>query len=174
MEVDTDHTQSSVTLGNAEVAFPGGTVVKVESILSGSIFQRTEKALKDWVQSMDQTAVFEFTAVQDGREVQPTSPLQVVFAIPTRLSSDHLKMFYVTESGTTEEIPITVDKQANTVTANLRHFSTYVLVNVNHAQGETQVPATGDFAPILPASVVLLCSLGLLCTAVVWRKRVKN
>ncbi|WP_158099430.1 NPCBM/NEW2 domain-containing protein [Pseudoflavonifractor sp. An85] len=168
--VDTHGVQSNVTLGNAQVVFHGGTVVKVESILSGTIFDRAMSALKD---QAHQLAVFEFTALRDGVAVQPSAPVQVVFEIPSHLSADHLKLFYVAQDGSTEAISITVNKKSNTVTANLDHFSTYVLADVTPAQGGEQGPVTGD-SHMLPLFVAMLGSASLaLCAVVVARKRAK-
>ena len=168
--VDTHLAQSNVTLGNAQVVFQGGTVVKVESILNGTIFDRAVSALKDQAQ---QLAVFEFTALLDGVAVQPSAPVQVVFEIPSHLSADHVKLFYVAQDGSTEEISITVNKTANTVTANLDHFSTYVLADVTPAPSGNPVPSTGD-AHMLPLFVAALGSSALVLFAVtVARKRSK-
>ena len=70
---------------------------------------------------------------------------------------------------TTEEIAITVDKDARTVTANLEHFSTYVLANVAVDEGG-KVPPTGDNAPLM-LSTLMLVGAGVCLAAVVAQKR---
>ncbi len=122
-------TDSQVTVDNAQEAFEGGTVVKVESITDGEIYDRVETALKDVVASMDDVAIFEFTATKNGEVVEPAGDVQVTFKIPENLTAHNLKMYYVAVNGTKEEVSITVDEETNTVTVTLPHFSTYVLVN---------------------------------------------
>ena len=122
-------TDSQVTVSNAQDVFEGGTVVKVESISNGEIYDRVENALKDVVASMDDVAIFEFTATKDGVEVEPTGNVYVTLEIPENLTAHNLKMYYVAVNGTKEEVSITVDEETNTVTVTLPHFSTYVLVN---------------------------------------------
>lgn len=108
--------------------FEEGTVVKVENVASGEIYERAEKSLNEIAED-GKIAVFEFSATKDNATVQPNGKVKVSFDLPSNLSADNLKMFYVAEDGKTEEIAITVDKDTKTVVAELEHFSTYVLLN---------------------------------------------
>ena len=64
-----------------------------------------------------------------------------------------------------------MNKQANTVTATLSHFSTYVLVNTTAQQEDSAVPGTGDSQMIYLYAAALLVSAGLMACAGVVRKR---
>ena len=169
-----NQSQTQITVGNADQVFTAGTVVKVEGIQNGAIYQRAEQALKGVVTNMDQAAILEFTAVCDGQAVQPSAPIQVTIQIPSHLSADNLKMYYVAENGAKEEVAITVNKDARTVTVNLQHFSTYVLVNVAPASGGSTVPSTGDSSQLLVYVAALAGTMTLLAAAVVIRKRFHN
>ena len=71
------------------------------------------------------------------------------------MTATNLKMFYVSTDGKYEEVKITVDTKAGTVTANLTHFSTYVLANV--AAADADAPQTGDNS----ALTVYVCVLAM-------------
>ena len=150
--------------------FPG-TTVTVENITQGAIYDSVTKALAQVVDKMDHTAIFEFTATRDGKAVQPDGALSVTFGIPQNLTADHLKLFYVSEDGKYQEVEITVDAEARTVTADLTHFSTYVLANVVESSGSEPVPPTGDHAPLMAyLSVMMLAAVSLLTLAANKRK----
>lgn len=161
-----------ITAGNASQVFDKGTVVKVDHIQSGEIYQRVEQALKDVVSSMDQAAIYEFTATLNGAAVQPTAPLQVTMQIPANFSVNNLKLYYVAENGAKEEVPITVNKDARTITVNLQHFSTYVLADTTPA---SNVPPTGDASQLLLYVVALAgAAVVLSVTASIWTKTGKQ
>ncbi|MBO5778410.1 MAG: hypothetical protein J6R82_02465 [Clostridia bacterium] len=105
--------------------FTPGTVVKVEKLDDGAIFNVA-------VQSMEKVAekfqVFEFTAQMDGAAVQPDGTMAVTFAIPEGYSKD-VAVYYMAPDGKLELVPFTVDALAGTVTAQLSHFSTYIIVD---------------------------------------------
>ena len=151
-----------IVVGNADQVFAGNTVITVESVTEGKIFDIVKQALKDLVSDMKNTAILEITATLDGKPVQPNGTVQVTFQIPDHLSVDHLKLFYVAEDGTREEIPITVHKEGRTVTANLKHFSTYVLANVVVDADNGKVPPTGDTSDLMSyVLVAAVCAAGI-------------
>ena len=161
-----------IVLGNAGKVFEDGTVVTVEKITQGTIYDTVKKALEKVVAKMDNTAIFEFTATKDGKPVQPGGSLSVTFDIPKNLTASNLKMFYVSEDGKYEEVQITVDTKANTVTATLTHFSTYVLANVAPAANDGNgVPQTGDTSALTLYVCVLAMSMAGLTILLVNKRR---
>lgn len=165
-------------LENVKDVFPAGTVVKVESIVSGSIFKRTEAALKDLIQSMNKAAVFEFTASCNGAEVQPSDRLKAVFAVPDGMNRKTLKMFYIDEDGGREELDLSVNEDTGTATVYLEHFSTYVLVDVsddsvNTAENPSQDsrPSTGVMDSYASYAGILLLAAGLIGVTILLKKR---
>lgn len=160
-----------LVLNNAGQVFEPGTVITVERITQGTTYDSVTKALAQVVAELDNAAILEFTATRDGKVVQPDGALSVTFAIPQNLSPDHLKLFYVSEDGKYQEVEITVNWDARTVTANLTHFSTYVLANVVEASADEPVPPTGDHAPLMAyLSVMTLAAVSLLILAANKRK----
>ena len=169
-----NNTDNQITVGNADKVFEQGTVITVESVTQGEIYNTVKEALKDVVADMKNTAILDITATLNGKPVQPNGKVQMTFAIPENLSVDNLKLFYVSDDGrTTEEIAITVDKDARTVTANLEHFSTYVLANVA-VDEDGKVPPTGDANQMLLYVAAMAVSMSLLCGAVVVSRKRKG
>ena len=167
-----NNTDNQITVGNADKVFEQGTVITVESVTEGEIYNTVKEALKNVVADMKNTAILDITATLNGKPVQPSGKVQMTFQIPDNLSVDNLKLFYVSDDGkTTEEIAITVNKDARTVTANLEHFSTYVLANVV-VDGDTgTVPPTGDASQLVLFTGLMLASAACVGLVVVSRKR---
>ena len=158
-----NNTDNQITAGNASEVFEANTVITVESVTQGEIFNTVKEALKGVVADMKHTAILDITAALNGKPVQPSAPVQMTFAIPQHLSADNLKLFYVSDDGkTTQEIPITVDKDARTVTATIAHFSTYVLANVVADETTGTVPPTGDASQLMLMTGMLLTSAAAL------------
>ena len=169
-----NNTDNRITVGNADTVFEANTVITVESVTQGKIYDTVKEALKNLVADMKNTAILDITATLNGKPVQPNGKVQMTFAIPENLSVDNLKLFYVSDDGkTTEEIAITVDKDARTVTANLEHFSTYVLANVA-VDEDGKVPPTGDANQMLLYVAAMAVSMSLLCGAVVVSRKRKG
>lgn len=160
-----------LVLDNAGKVFENGTTITVEKITQGTIYDTVKKALEKVVAKMDNTAIFEFTATKDGAVVQPDGTLSVTFDIPKDLTATNLKMFYVSQNGKYEEVKITVDAKAGTVTANLTHFSTYVLANVAPASGGNTVPPTGDTSALTLYVWVLTMAMAGLTLLLVHKRR---
>ena len=157
--------------------FPNNTVIKVENVRKGEIFERAEKSLSN-VAVKDKIAVFEFTATANNAPVQPNGKVKVSFDLPTNLSADNLKMFYVAEDGKNEEVNITVNKENKTVVAELEHFSTYVLCNVKPAdsgKGEgSDSPPTEDTTNTVLFVVMMFVSLSAFGVLAYSKKKQHN
>lgn len=182
VKVDTALADSSVVIGNAQSVFPGGAVIKVESIRDGVIYQRVGEALKHLVAGMHRVSVFEFTAYRYEEAIQPSGAVEVTFAVPSGMSFDNLKMYYVDEQGNIEEISLTVNEQTGTASAKLHHFSTYVLADVSSDEADDvssgssaaekeDVPKTGVRDSIGLHAGILVLSAGLAAAAVMMKKR---
>ena len=158
-----NQTGDQITAGNADEVFEANTIITVVRVEDGGTYAAVEQALKGVVADMKHTAILDITATLSGKPVQPSAPVQMTFAIPQHLSADNLKLFYVSDDGkTTQEIPITVDKDARTVTATIAHFSTYVLANVVVDETTGTVPPTGDASQLMLMTGMLLTSAAAL------------
>lgn len=125
-EVIYDIPKDSIVRIPANNCFGKDTVVKVEEIFSGSFF---EKAVNTMEKIADKFAAFEFTATKNNTVVQPNGKLIVTFVIPDNYS-DNVSVFYMDANGALEKIKSTVNTAERTVTAELEHFSTYIMADV--------------------------------------------
>jgi hypothetical protein len=107
--------------------FEGDTVVKVEKITAGTSMNTAKEAMKTVAEKY---VAFEFTAKKDGATVQPNGALAVTFAIPAGYSTN-VKVYYMAKNGTLENVKATVNAADRTVTAQLSHFSTYILADAD-------------------------------------------
>ena len=149
------------------------TVVLITDVVSAPEYKEKVEALKE-VSAEDKFVIFEFNAEKDGANVQPNGKVKVTIDVPESLSLDNLKMYYVSDDGELEEIAITVDKETGTIIAELEHFSTYALVNVEPAaEPEPTVPSTppqtGDNTVLI--TFIALISFAALAGAAVFGKR---
>lgn len=112
-------------------AFAAGTVVTAKQLTNGAIFEKAAAAMQG-VSSKYQ--VFEFDATLGGATVQPNGKITVTFDLPEGYNADKLGMFYVKDGKIAEQIKINVDKANKTVTAELEHFSAYVLAEVTSSK----------------------------------------
>lgn len=117
-------TDNSVAIPEND-CFEGDTVVKVEKITAGSTMTAAKEAMKAVAEKF---VAFEFTAKKDGATVQPNGKLEVTFAIPSGYSTN-VKVYYMAKNGALEAVKATVNAADRTVTAELAHFSTYILAD---------------------------------------------
>lgn len=159
----TYQTPSGVTVFGSD-KFANGTVVTVNTVKAGKAFETAKAAM---IGISSQYVVYDFSALNGGKTVQPNGKVKVVFSIPENLSANHLRMFYVDDKGKTEGIALTVDAAKMTATAELEHFSTYVLAQVNAEKS----PKTGD--TFNPAVYIVLAVASVFCMGYAIRRAKK-
>lgn len=123
--------------------FEGNTTVKVEEIKSGNTMQTVNKAMETVAEKY---VAYEFTATKDNAAVQPNGKLAVTFAIPEGYSNN-VTVFYMAKDGKLEKLNTTVNATERTATAELEHFSTYILADESsnaheHSYKKTVTPPT--------------------------------
>ena len=127
-----------VTFTADEEVFEEGTKVTAGSVTAGEVYERAKTAVAPVAKKF---TVYEFNAVKDEAKVQPNGKLAVTFRIPEDYSNN-VKILYVADDGTTEEITGTVDASARTIVAELTHFSTYVLIDLGADATTTESTTT--------------------------------
>lgn len=115
---------SAVTVPEND-CFEEDTVVKIEEILSGDVFDTVVTAM---MSVAEKYVAYEFTAEKDNVSVQPEGKLTVTFAIPDGYSVN-VTVYFMAKDGKLEPLNTTVDVSARTATAELEHFSTYIVVD---------------------------------------------
>ncbi len=115
---------SAVTVPKND-CFEEDTVVKIEEILGGDVFDTVVTAM---MSIAEKYVAYEFTAEKDNVSVQPEGKLTVTFAIPDGYSVN-VTVYFMAKDGKLEPLNTTVDVSARTATAELEHFSTYIVVD---------------------------------------------
>ena len=131
---------ADVVVNMAESVFEEGTTVTAEAVTTGTLYERAKEAVADVA---EQFAVFDINAVKENAKVQPSGTVAVSFPIPTSFSTN-VTVFYVADDGSREQLNTVVDKDARTATAELTHFSVYVLVQMVAEQPEDTTTSTEE------------------------------
>lgn len=125
--------------------FPDGTVVKAEAVTTGGMFDTAKTALSNIAEKI---SVFDVSAFNGETAVQPNGNVKVTFDVPDDFS-DNVSLYYVSDSGETEKIESAFNKETRTLTAELKHFSVYVLADeetkpADNTTDEGTKPADGN------------------------------
>ncbi len=150
-------------------AFPSDTLVQAKK-LEGDQIPAAAKTTLEGIAADGKLVVFDITAQNAGNAVQPNGKVTVTFAIPPALSAENLKLYYVAEDGTKEEIAITVNEEAKTVTAELTHFSLYALCNAPAAAGGA-TPPMGENVRLVAIIAAVALIAAAVCILTVTKKR---
>lgn len=126
-------------LETAENVFPENTVVKVEEVQEEKKIETVKEALKE---VSDTFVAYEITATCENVSVQPDGKVKATFEIPEGYDLSKVAVFYVAPDGKFEKLQSTVNKETNTVVAELSHFSTYVVAET-FEETDNEVLTTG-------------------------------
>lgn len=152
-------TENGVTVKAEANVFPVGTEIKVEKIETAKEISKIEKTLSGNISNL---LCFNISAKADGKTVQPNGKVSVTFEIPDKYNIESLLFYYIPEDGKPEEIKIVKDVKNRTVTAELSHFSTYVM-----GEKVILIPKTGE---INAAAVAVFLAVLSLCGLVFFKK----
>ncbi len=117
----------TVTIAAATGTFPENVVVSARPITGGEIYRVATTALKEIT---DKITVYEITATSNNVKVQPNGRVTATFTIPDGYDAANTAIVYVSPTGRVEVLVSKVDKEASTVSAELSHFSTYVVAEL--------------------------------------------
>ena len=160
---------TGVVIETDKGVFQEGTELKVEEIKKENKEKHKEikKALKE---VSEKFVAYDITTVLNGAKVQPNGKIKVTFKIPEGFSNI-LKVFFIGDDGTTQEQTSKVNEDG-TITAELTHFSTYVICDVNE---DSVIGANGNAQSytlliIIPIAAVVVIG-GLVIIIVVAKKK---
>lgn len=158
----------SIKIDGGDV-FPKGTVITAKGFEDyGKVAGSLKGIAKD-----GKIQAFEINATLSGAAVQPNGKVKVTIYLADYLTAENLKMYYIAEDGTREEIKITVT--GRTVTAELEHFSTYALCNVTENAGGGAVntgksPKTGDSAAYIYLGIMAVSAAAVISASVISKR----
>lgn len=127
IQVHTVAKVSGAELRAAKGVFPENTAFSISPVTEGIMYDTAKTALGATAQRF---VAFNISAASNGMAVQPNGTVTAVFDIPEGYDIHKLAVIYVSENGNTEILSSTVDKKANTITAELPHFSTFVVAEM--------------------------------------------
>lgn len=156
--------------------FPAGTVMAIEPITSGTVYDSAKAALGG---NAVQMKLFDINAAVSGVKVQPDGEVEVTFDIPEGYKPETLAVYYISDDYTTiEKIEAVISADKKTAKVMLKHFSLYALVDSvatggGGVEGEAAPtptpqkptsPQTGanSFAFVLAAVVLALSAFGVV------------
>ncbi len=126
-----------------EGVFAKGTKIVVEAAgTENKIYQRVKNAL---IEISEKFTAYDITALLDGENVQPNGDVLATFEIPKDYSQN-IAIYFIANDGTAELVESTVNPDGKTVSARLKHFSVYAIVDLERdtAYTETTPVDIGD------------------------------
>ena len=108
--------------------------------------------------------------------VQPNGTVTAVFSIPEGYEITKLAVIHISDDGKTEELHSIVDKKTHTITAEISHFSTFVVAEMmNETNVTVKEDNTGLIVLVIVLIVLLLAGVGFLVWFFVfYRKKTKK
>lgn len=170
--------KEDVKLQYAGTYFPKETVIDVETIFQGSIFETVKQVLNDVANKF---VVYEITATSNNVSVQPNGKIMVTFAIPDGYDASRVVVYYVAPDGSKTLLDSKTDKESNTISAEVEHFSTYVVAeklnvqaNLNtDSESNVTSPQTADHSNI-GLWFMMMVSAGALMLIAVGKRKFKH
>ena len=88
--------------------------------------------------------VYEITATSENVAVQPDGKVKATFDIPEGYDPAKVIVVYVSDDGSTELVPSTVNADGKTIAAELSHFSKYVVAETKDDADINTIGAEDD------------------------------
>lgn len=137
----------------------------IEKTKSDAIYETVKAALKHIT---DIFVVFDISALLNGGEVQPNGMVKVTFNIPKGFSNN-LAIYFVADDGTKELIKSETDKESGTITAELSHFSSYVICDLTEKVSkptDTKTPAAQNSSNLLIYIIIVVAAVSVVSVVV--------
>lgn len=173
IQVNTIAKISGAELRAAKGVFPENTAFSISPITEGIMYDTAKTALGATAQRF---VAFNISAASNGMAIQPNGTVTAVFDIPEGYDIHKLAVIYVSDDGKTEILSSTVDKKAKTITAELPHFSTFVVAEmVNETNVDVKDESNvGLIVLIIVLIILLLAGIAFLVWFFVFYRKKGN
>lgn len=164
-----------IVFHNLHQVFTPGTVITVNQ--DPAVTALTENVLKDILPSKDKLTSFCISAMKDNTAVQPSAPMSITLFLPENQSTANLKMFCTSDNNVPEEIMITIDEAARTVTTELAQCTAYILCNAepvsidDTSAPSDSTPSSSDNFSVPVVAIVIILALSIALVIIFLRKR---
>lgn len=125
---------ATVKVTGTEGALPEDAQLRVNEITAGNGKEEIENAVAEQMAdnkeeaSIQNVLAYDIKFIQNGQEVQPTTPVQVSVDSPEIASDEETAVYHVDDNNNVEDMDGNVDAEGNVV-FEAPHFSTYVIIN---------------------------------------------
>lgn len=125
---------ATVKVTGTEGTLPEDAQLKVNEITAGNGKEEIENAVAEQMAdnkeeaSIQNVLAYDIKFIQNGQEVQPTTPVQVSVDSPEIASDEETAVYHVDDNNNVEDMDGNVDAEGNVV-FEAPHFSTYVIIN---------------------------------------------
>ena len=162
---------TGIVFETQEGVFPTGTKVKVNVIDQDSqTFKTVRKAMK---KISEKFAVYDISALLNGKVVQPNGKVTVTIPIPDALG-ENIALYYITDSGEAQKVAFTLSQDGKSLSAELSHFSSYALCDLDEFPGKQRLDFLKDNILIVVATVVLFVALVTLVIIIIYKRRTRR
>lgn len=120
---------------------PDGTALKADIINGGEQFNKVTDALKEIA---EKAVIYDLSLEKDGNKVTFDGKVSVSLPIPNGYEKSRLAVFYISDNGTKNEIPCSVN--GDTVTFETDHFSVYALAEKTEEAAAANTVSTTETA----------------------------
>ncbi len=126
-------TANGVKLISANNAFEKGTEFNAKKL---GIFSKDFYRARHYVQKFAKNyAMYEITAKNSGRDVQPIDTARIVIDIPKKYNLDNIEVYYLLDNGV-QKLSAVIDKETRTATVGFMQSGVYILIENDKADND--------------------------------------
>ncbi len=174
---------TGILFETAEGVFAEGTQMQVVEIAEGdALYENIKNALSDVTEKF---VVFDVNALLNDAKVQPNGKVKVTFNVPEGFGKN-IAVYFVSDNGEIELIESVVSEDGKTVTAELSHFSSYAIADLDSVEDKKEENTDPDITTnekdesnsdattwIIISGAVVIAIAGTVAT-IVFMKKKKN
>lgn len=152
--------KTNIKLETNDGVVPSNTVLEVQPITEGKIFDNVKKVLSN----ANKFKVFDITLKSNGVEIQPNGKVKISIPIPQDFDTSKLMVYRVEENGQKIAYKVNVVTIDNIKYAQFEtdHFSTYVLAETDPNSNEKDnTPKTGIETNTIPYVLGIVATIGI-------------
>lgn len=157
--VATDN-KTNIKLETNDGVVPSNTVLEVQPITEGKIFDNVKKVLSN----VNKFKVFDITLKSNGVEIQPNGKVKISIPIPQDFDTLKLMVYRIEGNGKKISYKVNVVTIDNVKYAQFEtdHFSTYVLAETEPNSNEKDnTPKTGTETNAIPYVLGIVATIGI-------------
>lgn len=163
--------ETGATFETVEGVLDSGAEIKIKEIKTDSeTYKLIQNSLKEITTKF---VAYDITTVLNGAEIQPNGSIKITLKIPDGFSQN-VVIYYVSDDGEIEKLESTVNADG-TVSADITHFSSYVICDLDSAgttdsDNTTQKPSNKNNIFLILAIITILIAISVAAFVFIRRK----